>query len=309
MTSVAARLIETILSPEPELRNRPLESLLQGASSDEIFTVLAELDSFRREEKNLYARVRALFFLYSICRFHLPPLLVARDPAPIPGAVRELLLDRRFAEALDELREIVRNRGMNDGLASALASAYYQLGLQNLADQVRRSVRQVRGNQWMFRCGHPGNHPLRVRRELLERGEGDPYPVLREETAVRMDLSHSGWSDIFFLGMDYPEGARVLNVSVNLAVEGRDAEPQPPVSAALRVIDEPLIRLTSIDLGTTADIAGPGGFVSLRQRLSRPAQGGADCIRRDSNRNGRFGGASSGYFVQAGWSGARPRAG
>ena len=37
-----------------------------------------------------------------------------------------------------------------------------------LAGQVRRSVRSVRGNQWMFRCGHPADQPLRVRPELLK---------------------------------------------------------------------------------------------------------------------------------------------
>ena len=36
------------------------------------------------------------------------------------------------------------------------------------------------------------------------------YPIIFERNAVRMDLSHSGWSDIFFLGMDFPEGARVI---------------------------------------------------------------------------------------------------
>jgi hypothetical protein len=30
--------------------------------------------------------------------------------------------------------------------------------------------------------------------------------MLRERTPVRMDLTHCGWSDIFFLGMDYPGG-------------------------------------------------------------------------------------------------------
>ena len=55
-----------------------------------------------------------------------------------------------------------------------------------------------------------------------------------------MDLSHSAWSDIFFLGMDYPESARVLNVSIDLGVHGRDSEPRPPVEAYFRVIDEPL---------------------------------------------------------------------
>ena len=47
---------------------------------------------------------------------------------------------------------------------------------------------------------------------------GSRYPIVREETPVRMDLSHCGWSDIFFLGMDFPEGARVLNASINLSV-------------------------------------------------------------------------------------------
>ncbi len=69
-----------------------------------------------------------------------------------------------------------------------------------------------------------------------------------------MDLSHSGWSDIFFLGMDFPQGARVLNVSVDLGVRGRDAQPQPPIEAWLRVIDQPVLRLTSIDLKCKADI-------------------------------------------------------
>jgi hypothetical protein len=69
-----------------------------------------------------------------------------------------------------------------------------------------------------------------------------------------MDLTHSAWSDIFFLGMDYPEGARVLNVSIDLAVRGRDKAPKPPVEAYLRVIDEPVLRLVSVDLATRADI-------------------------------------------------------
>jgi hypothetical protein len=54
--------------------------------------------------------------------------------------------------------------------------------------------------------------------------------------------------------MDFPEGARVLNVSIDLGVHGRDTAPQPPVEVCLRVIDEPLLRLTSVDLGATADL-------------------------------------------------------
>ncbi len=73
-------------------------------------------------------------------------------------------------------------------MASALAATYHQLGFQTLADQVRRSVRSVRGNQWMFRVfrvGHPSDHPLRIRRELLTRSsgrEGFPRPGYEAES-------------------------------------------------------------------------------------------------------------------------------
>jgi len=113
----------------------------------------------------------------------------------------------------------------------------------------------VRGNQWMFRMGHPADQPLRIRAELAKvHAHSRSYPNLRESTPVRMDLTHCGWSDIFFLGMDYPEGAKVLNVSIDLGVHGRDEAPRPPVEAYLRLIDEPVLRLTSVDLGATADI-------------------------------------------------------
>ena len=103
--------------------------------------------------------------------------------------------------------------------------------------------------------GHPADHPLEIRPALKHRAAADqPFPILVERTAVRMDLSHSGWSDIFFLGMDFPQGARVLNVSVDLGVRGRDTQPQPPIEAWLRVIDQPVLRLTSIDLKCKADI-------------------------------------------------------
>ena len=54
--------------------------------------------------------------------------------------------------------------------------------------------------------------------------------------------------------MDFPEGARVLNVSVDLGVRGRDTETRPPIETYLRVIDEPVFRLASVDLGATGEI-------------------------------------------------------
>src|SRR5438309_10661761 len=55
--------------------------------------------------------------------------------------------------------------------------------------------------------------------------------------------------------MDYPEGARVLNISVDLGVHGRDDRPVPPIETRVRVIAEPILRLTSIDLDACKDVA------------------------------------------------------
>src|SRR4029078_10313919 len=95
------------------------------------------------------------------------------------------------------------------------------------------------------------------RRRVLVVGRGGAATSLisRERTPVRMALTHCGWSDIFFLGMDFPEGAKVLNVSVDLGVHGRDASPKPPIETYLRVIEEPVLRLVSVDLGASADIS------------------------------------------------------
>jgi len=297
LAKTMSKLIEIITAQQPEVRNRALDAFCRAATLDELLAECAALDAFRRRSDNLYERVRALFFLYAIHRFHIPHKqgLTAGGLVPFDGY--DNLLKRRFEEAID----IFLAAPLSDATASALAEAYRRLGFQTLANQVRRSVRSVRGNQWMFRIGHPVDQPLRVREELYRgvgalgggavgswgsrvlgssgRGDGDaPYhaiapspqnastpslpfspsplfPILHEATPVRMDLSHSGWSDIFFLGMDFPEGARVLNISIDLAVRGQgDGRPKPPVESFLRVIDQPILRLVSVDLGAVAEI-------------------------------------------------------
>jgi hypothetical protein len=248
------KLVELITSPETAVRDRSLDAFCRKAALSELMSECADLEAFRRRSENLYERVRALLFLYAIHRFHLPlkPGIRAKNLIPFGGYTH--LLERRFEEAIATFLKAQLHDGPSDPISSALAVAYYRLGIQTLANQVRSSVRSVSGNQWMFRMGHPADHPLRIRPELLRRGEDGTYPILRERTPVRMDLTHCGWSDIFFLGMDYPEGAKVLNVSIDLGVHGRDAGARPPVETYLRVLDEPLLRLTSVDLGATADI-------------------------------------------------------
>jgi len=251
-----SELKSILTAAEAEIRDRSLDACCQDASLDWLAAECEDLERFRRASENLYERVRALLFLYAIHRYHIPRRLEPASGGLIPFRGYDSLLKRRFEEAIRIFLDAQETGGASEAISSALAAAYRGLAFQTLADQVRRSVRSVRGNQWMFRMGHPEDYPLRLDRRLLERGgHTGLFPVLHEATPVRMDLSHSGWSDIFFLGMDFPEGARVLNVSIDLAVRGAGAAaPRPPVEAYLRVIDEPVLRLASVDLKASAEI-------------------------------------------------------
>jgi galactokinase/mevalonate kinase-like predicted kinase len=244
-------LVAIITSRDSEVRNRALDSICRGLSTRELLDECAALDRFWRTCENLYERVRAQFFLFSIYRFHLPFRAEIGACGHTPFAATKYLLQRRFEEAIECLLHSAGTAAMNTALASGLAAAYRGLGFKTLADRVRLSVRSVRGNQWMSRIGHPEDYPLAIHADLLA---GPPYPILQETTPVRMDLTHSAWSDIFFLGMDFPEGARVLNVSIDLNIHGV-GHPAPPVESYFRVIDEPILRLTSVDLNDTTDIS------------------------------------------------------
>ena len=251
-----SELISIITSTDPMVRNLSLDAFCRDATQQKLLSECKSLEQMRINSSNLYERVRALFFLYAINRFHLPLKIDAQKIGLIPFDGYSHLLKRRFEEAIEIFQNEQAKYGATDGICSALAVAYHNLGFQTLADQVRRSVRSVRGNQWMFRIGHPADHPLRVRKELLKPGNNNLFPILREATPVRMDLTHSGWSDIFFLGMDFPEGARVLNVAFNLCVKefrGK-SNPEAPVEAYFSVIDKPVLRLASVDLEANVEI-------------------------------------------------------
>ncbi|MCF3649328.1 UTP--glucose-1-phosphate uridylyltransferase [Synoicihabitans lomoniglobus] len=249
-------ITDIINGADEATRNLALDQWCEGRSVVALLAACEELESYRHDEPNLYHRVRALFFLSAIHRYHLPTRTELPRSGRVPYDAFRHLLERHFEEALTRLRRQQTDAGPSESLSSALAAGYHALAFQTLADQVRRTVRSTRGNAWMFRLGHPLDQPLKVRRELVQRDSTRaPFPLLQERTAVRMDLTHCAWSDIFFLGMDYPEGARVLNVSIDLGVHGRDASTRPPVEAYFRVIDEPVLRLASVDLEASVCIS------------------------------------------------------
>ncbi len=247
--------IETITSTEISKRNRSFFEISRHFSVKELLQLLRELDEFRKTTPNLYDKVRAIQFLYAGFRFILAESKEIPQTGKIPYAGFEDLLARRFEQSIVVFLAELDKNGPNAALLSALAESYHQLSFQTLANQVRKSVRSSKGNQWMFRVGHQEEHPIRLHPALLQRSHNSLfYPVLHENTSVRMDLTHSGWSDIFFLGMDYPEGARVVNLSIDLGVFGRDKSINPPLHTYFRVIPEPVLRLTSIDLNVTKDV-------------------------------------------------------
>jgi len=254
-TSPPNPLIETITGDDPAVRDRSIGDLLAGRSTAEVLGLAEGLEAFRVDSKNLYQRVRASMFLHAIYRYRVQDAPDVPSGGTIPFAGFTDLMERRFEQAIAAFRRSIGRDGINGSVASALAQGYERITYQTLADQVRRSVRSCQGNRWMFRVGGVDEHPIRIHPRLLEREADDGlFPILVERTPVRLDLSHSAWSDIFFLGMDYPEGARVLNISVDLGVFGRDAHPSPPIEARVRVIAEPLLRLTSIDLDACKDV-------------------------------------------------------
>src|SRR5437762_7706036 len=142
-------LTDLIRSTDPAVRNRPLAAACRGLGYAQLLAERAALDRFRRESTNLYDRVRALFFLYAIDRFHLP----ARPELPVGGRIPhagvEKLLARRFDEAIRLFRAEEAAGGPSDPVCSALATAHHALAFQTLADQVRSSVRNAPGNRWM----------------------------------------------------------------------------------------------------------------------------------------------------------------
>jgi galactokinase/mevalonate kinase-like predicted kinase len=255
MSEAGKLLIATITHFDPVIRDRSVRELVARSSVAEKIEACAELEQFRRSAQNLYERVRASLFLQALYRYEIQDDPAIRRAGHIPFAGFMDLMERRYEPAIASFLETMRRDGPNGAICSALAQAYEQIAFATLADQVRRSVRSCQGNRWMFRVGGVEEHPLRIHPRLLERESDEGlFPILVEKTSVRLDLSHSGWSDIFFLGMDFPEGARVLNISVDLGVHGRDRAPTPPIEARLRVITEPILRLTSIDLNACKDV-------------------------------------------------------
>src|SRR6266542_262903 len=114
--SMTDPLLKIITSQDDAIRNASLDSFCRDASPEVLLAGCATLDEFRRTCSNLYQRVRALFFLYAIHRFHLPPKLPATARGSVPFDGYNHLLSRRFEEAVDVFLVQMQSAGPSDAI-------------------------------------------------------------------------------------------------------------------------------------------------------------------------------------------------
>src|SRR5690606_37198178 len=127
-----SRLVEIITATDPAVRDLPLETAITNADLDGLLREAEVLEHFRHQSENLYERVRALFFLYAIHRFHIPRQSGLAGKGTIPFRGYEDLLQRRYPEAIESFLALQREEGPNDSISSALAAAYHGLAFQPL---------------------------------------------------------------------------------------------------------------------------------------------------------------------------------
>ncbi|MBI2556087.1 MAG: hypothetical protein HYW13_01450 [Planctomycetes bacterium] len=139
-------LVETIVSKDDFHRNRSINSLLKNRNNAELLKLVAELEGFRKESKNLYHKVRASFFLFAIYRFYLQTDRETTHHGTIPFDGVKAAFDRDFEKSINIfLKEIEAGR-RNSALFSAIAESYYKLSFKYLLDQVKLSISQCSEN-------------------------------------------------------------------------------------------------------------------------------------------------------------------
>ena len=111
---MTGQLKNIITSADADLRNTSLDAVCRDLSLEELLAQCEQLDTFRRSSDNLYERVRALFFLYAIHRFHLPMRLGPSRLGRVSFEGYTHLLSRRFEEAIEVFLSAQKQHGPSD---------------------------------------------------------------------------------------------------------------------------------------------------------------------------------------------------
>ena len=97
---MAVRVTDIIAGTAAGVHDLAVDRWCDGLSVAQLLAACAELEAFRRRDPSLYRRVRALFFLSAIHRYHLPARADFPRTGLVPYAGFKHLLERRFEEAI-----------------------------------------------------------------------------------------------------------------------------------------------------------------------------------------------------------------
>lgn len=264
------RPIEIITSEDDKVRDTTMEDLFERLDTRELIASGLALENFVESAPNLYHKVRACALLNKLYDKYLYMRLDLREEGSVDFEIIEQLgggkkgefkdLKEAITAGIKSIHKQMSREGYSKTLFTYLAAAYDALMFEHLGAQVEKAIHALPENAWMFDVKTLDDYKkatenkLKVPQALLTPDAKGKYPLLHVTVPVRIELSSSVAADIFFLAMDRPEKARVTNVSVDLAIHGKGKKPTPPVNVYMRVIDEPLISLCSMDLGKSKKV-------------------------------------------------------
>jgi len=216
-------------------------SLFSNRSAEDLLLVAHELKRFL-EGGSLYNRVRACMLLYSIYRFHMKSHCMKKVDV-LPYSVMDDIENRRFAGAIRGLDEWTEKNGMSEPACEMLAETYYELAFDALLEQVKLSIARKVGP--LMDARNLGDYAMRIPPSMNGK-------IVRIKAPVRVEVTSGVASDIFFLAMKRWEHAGAINISVDL--KDIDGDVKPPIEVFARRLEEPVIRLKSVDLGEERSI-------------------------------------------------------
>ena len=263
------RAVEVITSENDIIRDTTMEELFEPLNTEQLLAAAKELENLRKTTDNLYHKVRAcalLNVLYGVYLYN-------RDDVDAEGRklfvsnVAELVVkkgNRQFEEAIDQANSILITEPTKT-LFTYLADLYGTIMFEEyFRKAAAKSIYSMDENKWMFEVKTLKDYErmlqegkLKKPEAFLQPDENGRYPVLKITMPVRIELTSNVAADIFYVAADRPKEAKVINVSANLAVipdDGPTPNPTPPINVYMRVIDKPVIRLRSIDLGAEIDV-------------------------------------------------------
>ena len=255
MSQVGRQLIETITGSDPAVRDRSAESLARTqvwqrnsrhAGSSRSFAAAAKTCTNGCAHRSSCTRFTATRFRKT-----------RRSGAGlIPFSGFTHLMDRRYEQAIAEFLDAMTRDGPSGTVASALAQGL-RTGRVPDAGRPGAATRfdHARAIAGCSAWAAPTNIRCELRRSCwLREPDLGLFPILVERTAGAARSFPQRLVGHLLPGDGFSGRARVLNISVDLGVHGRDRQPRPPIESRLRVITEPILRLTSIDLNACKDV-------------------------------------------------------